>query len=180
MIVRAAIQALMATFRKGGREKQGYAGMIQAEELGKPISDQPVGLACSAKAARLMQKAIQTWQNQASEHLEAYMESLEQEMQKADGAENSAKQRMVLRWAVAALSPPRCHLSDGCEGKMPVSNTSNDQSTPGLKLWFAGIERTWQIGALRPCDACSHCSKYFRNSPRKHDRVQEARGSARS
>ncbi|CAJ1347049.1 unnamed protein product [Effrenium voratum] len=130
MIVRAAIQALMATFRKGGREKQGYAGMIQAEELGKPISDQPVGLACSAKAARLMQKAIQTWQNQASEHLEAYMESLEPEMQKADGAENSAKQRMVLRWAVAALSPPRCHLSDGCEGKMPVSNTSNDQSTP--------------------------------------------------
>ena len=44
-----------------------------AEEPEKPDSDQPVDLACSAKAARLMQKAIQTWQNHPSEHQEVYV-----------------------------------------------------------------------------------------------------------
>ncbi|CAJ1409179.1 unnamed protein product [Effrenium voratum] len=108
------------------------AEMIQADELEKPDSSKPVD-ACVDKAVRLMQKASQTWQNHPSECREAYVDSLEQEVQEANGAENSAKLRMVLRRAVAALSPPR-RLGDGCEGKMPASVSSNDQATLATNL----------------------------------------------
>ena len=106
--------------------------MMQADGLEKPDSSKPVD-ACVDKAVRLMQKASQTWQNHPSECREAYVESLEQEMHEADGAENSAKLRMVLRRAVAALSPPR-RLGDGCEGKLLASHASNDQSTLATNL----------------------------------------------
>ncbi|CAJ1386150.1 unnamed protein product [Effrenium voratum] len=87
--------------------------MMQAEEPQKQDSDQPVDFAW-----RLMQKAIKkTWQNHPSERREALADE-----------EISAKLRMVLRRAVAALSPPRC-LGDGCDGKMPASIACNDQST---------------------------------------------------
>ncbi|CAJ1451044.1 unnamed protein product [Effrenium voratum] len=108
------------------------AEMMQAEEPEKPDSSKPVD-ACGEKAVQLMQKASQTWQNQPSEFREAYVDSLEQEMQEADGAENSAKLRMVLRRAVAALSPPR-RLGDGCEGKLLASHASNDQATLATNL----------------------------------------------
>ena len=116
-----------------GKGRKRKAGMMQAEEPQKPDCDQPVDFACGEKAVRLMQKAFHTWQNHPSESREVYVESLEQEMQEADGAENSAKLRMVLRRAVAALSPPR-RLGDGCESKMPASNESNDQSTLATNL----------------------------------------------
>ncbi|CAJ1360476.1 unnamed protein product [Effrenium voratum] len=54
-------------------------------------------------------------------------------MQEADGTENSAKLRMVLRRAVAALSPPR-RLGDGCEDKMTASIPSNDEWTLATNL----------------------------------------------
>ncbi|CAJ1370126.1 unnamed protein product [Effrenium voratum] len=115
-----------------GKGQKRRAEMMRAEEPEKPDSAKPVD-ACSEKAVRLMQKASQTWQNHPSECREAYVESLEQEMQEADGAENSAKLRMVLRRAVAALSPPR-RLGDGCEGKMPASTAPNDQATLATNL----------------------------------------------
>ena len=115
-----------------GKGQKRRAEMMRAEEPEKPDSAKPVD-ACGDKAVRLMQRASQTWQNHPSECREAYVESLEQEMQEADGAENLAKLRMVLRRAVAALSPPRC-LGDGCEGKMPASTAPNDQATLATNL----------------------------------------------
>ena len=115
-----------------GRGQKRRAELMQAEEPEKPDSAKPVD-ACREKALRLMQKASQTWQNHPSECREVYVESLEKEMQEADGAENSAKLRMVLRRAVAALSPPR-RLGDGCEGKLLASHASNDQSMLATNL----------------------------------------------
>ncbi|CAJ1409177.1 unnamed protein product [Effrenium voratum] len=115
-----------------GKGQKRRAELMQAEELEKPDSSKPVD-ACGEKAVRLMQKASQTWQNHPSECREAYVASLEQEMQEADGAENSAKLRKVLRRAVAALSPPR-RLGDGCEGKMTASPESDDQWTLATNL----------------------------------------------
>ena len=125
----SGVAGLSGLLGKGQKRK---AEMIQADELEKPDSSKPVD-ACVDKAARLMQKASQTWQNHPSECREAYVDSLEQEVQEANGAENSAKLRMVLRRAVAALSPPR-RLGDGCEGKMPASVSSNDQATLATNL----------------------------------------------
>ncbi|CAJ1432790.1 unnamed protein product [Effrenium voratum] len=125
----SGVAGLSGLLGKGQKRK---AEMMQAEELEKPDSSKPID-ACGDKAVRLMQKASQTWQNHPSECREAYVESLEQEMQEADGAENSAKLRMVLRRAVAALSPPR-RLGDGCEGKMPASTAPNDQATLATNL----------------------------------------------
>ncbi|CAJ1409178.1 unnamed protein product [Effrenium voratum] len=124
----SGVAGLSGSLGEGQKRK---AEMMQAEKLEKPDSSKPVD-ACGDKAVRLMQKASQMWQNQPSECREAYVESLEQEMQEADGAENSAKLRMVLRRAAAALSPPR-RLGDGCEGKTP-SIACNDQSlAPNLQ-----------------------------------------------
>ena len=55
-----------------------------------------------AKAVRLMQRAIQRWQN--SDSRETYVNSLEQELAESEGP---ATLRRILRRAVAALSPPR-------------------------------------------------------------------------
>ena len=124
----SGVAGLSGSLGEGQKRK---AEMMQADKLEKPDSSKPVD-ACGDKAVRLMQKASQMWQNQPSECREAYVESLEQEMQEADGAENSAKLRMVLRRAAAALSPPR-RLGDGCEGKTP-SIACNDQSlAPNLQ-----------------------------------------------
>ena len=125
----SGVAGLSGLLGKGRKRK---VEMMQAEEPEKPDSSKPVD-ACGEKALRLMQKASQTWQNHPSECREAYVESLEQEMQEADGAENSAKLRMVLRQAVAALSPPR-RLGDGCEGKLLASHASNDQATLATNL----------------------------------------------
>ena len=125
----SGVAGLSGSLGEGQKRK---AEMMQADELEKPDSSKPVD-ACKDKAVRLMQKASQTWQNQPSECREAYVESLEQEMQETDGAENSAKLRMVLRRAVAALSPPR-RLGDGCEGKMMASIPSNDEWTLATNL----------------------------------------------
>ncbi|CAJ1409184.1 unnamed protein product [Effrenium voratum] len=125
----SGVAGLSGLLGKGRKRK---AEMMQAEEPEKPDSSKPVD-ACGEKAVQLMQKASQTWQNQPSEFREAYVDSLEQEMQEADGAENSAKLRMVLRRAVAALSPPR-RLGDGCEGKLLASHASNDQATLATNL----------------------------------------------
>ncbi|CAJ1340298.1 unnamed protein product, partial [Effrenium voratum] len=115
-----------------GKGQKRRAEMMQADELEKPDSSKPVD-AGGEKAVRLMQKASQMWQNHPSECREAYVDSLEQEMQEADGAENSAKLRMVLRRAVGALSPPR-RLGDGCDGKMTASIPSNDEWMPATNL----------------------------------------------
>ena len=125
----SGVAGFLGLLGKGQKRK---VEMMQAEEPEKPDSSKPVD-ACGEKALRLMQKASQTWQNHPSECREVYVESLEQEMQEADGAENSAKLRMVLRRAVAALSPPR-RLGDGCEGKMTASIPSNDEWTLATNL----------------------------------------------
>ena len=125
----SGVAGLSGLLGKGQKRK---VEMMQAEEPEKPDSSKPVD-ACGEKAVRLMQKASQMWQNHPSECREAYVESLEQEVQEADGAENSAKLRIVLRRAVAALSPPR-RLGDGCEGKMTASIPSNDEWTLATNL----------------------------------------------
>ncbi|CAJ1360474.1 unnamed protein product [Effrenium voratum] len=125
----SGVAGLSGLLGKGQKRK---VEMMQADELEKPDSAKPVD-ACGDKAVRLMQRASQTWQNHPSECREAYVESLEQEMQEADGTENSAKLRMVLRRAVAALSPPR-RLGDGCEDKMTASIPSNDEWTLATNL----------------------------------------------
>ena len=125
----SGVAGLSGLLGKGQKRK---VEMMQAEDPEKPDSSKPVD-ACGEKAVRLMQKASQTWQNHPCEFREVYVESLEQEMQEADGAENSAKLRMVLRRAVAALSPPR-RLGDGCEGKMTASIPSNDEWTLATNL----------------------------------------------
>ncbi|CAJ1332556.1 unnamed protein product [Effrenium voratum] len=58
-----------------------------------------------AKAARLMQRAIQRWQNSDTDSRETYVNGLEEELAES---QDPATLRRILRRAVAALSPPRC------------------------------------------------------------------------
>ena len=67
-----------------------------ADEKGAECED------VEAKAVRLMQRAIQRWQNSGCR--ETYVNSLEQELAES---EDPATLRRILRRAVAALSPPR-------------------------------------------------------------------------
>ena len=100
------------------------------KELVEEIPDEVVrGLSTGTKAARLMQKAIQIWRNQACKvSQEEYVAGLEQALRDM-GFQDMPKIRMIFRRAVAAMSPPRlaseCAAEDG-EGVQDTQGTSGD------------------------------------------------------
>ena len=99
-------------------------------ELVEEIPDELVRcLSTGSKAARLMQKAIQIWRNQACKvSQEEYVAGLEQALRDM-GFQDMPKIRMIFRRAVAAMSPPRlaseCAAEDGV-GLQETHGTSGD------------------------------------------------------
>ena len=99
-------------------------------ELVEEIPDEVVRcLSTGTKAARLMQKAIQIWRNQACKvSQEEYVAGLEQALRDM-GFQDMPKIRMIFRRAVAAMSPPRlaseCAAEDGV-GLQETHGTSGD------------------------------------------------------
>ena len=97
------------------------------------------------KAARLMNKSIQIWQNQTCPKTkESYVVSLEESLAET-GIDNPQQIRRIFRHAVAALSPPRLTSTDTARSEQDrvraAETTSQDFQGRLRKIVFWGFDR---------------------------------------